>query len=106
MRQTFVQYIFQRFAVGEVLAFNAPAGTKSPSVADGYWLMLHPLSVGRQTLNSAVRSMKTGLHQHEVHRHCVALSLATMTLGHSSITDRRRRMSRFANIKTQIGAKW
>ena len=32
---------------------NTPAGTYSPMVTDGYYLMLHPMSVGRHTVHFA-----------------------------------------------------
>lgn len=31
--------------------FGYPAGTRTPSVADGYWIMLTPLSAGTHTIN-------------------------------------------------------
>jgi hypothetical protein len=39
-------------------AFGAPAGVLGPQVADGYWLMLAPLSVGPHTIRS--RAVFTG----------------------------------------------
>jgi hypothetical protein len=38
--------------------FEAPPGTLGPNVADGYWLMLAPLSVGKHTIRS--RAVFTG----------------------------------------------
>ena len=35
----------------EISGLNAPPGSKSPAVADGYYLMLEPLSVGYHTIH-------------------------------------------------------
>jgi hypothetical protein len=44
----------------EYVGFDAPAGTTSPSVADGYWLLLHPFSVGRHVIEFGGTFDETG----------------------------------------------
>ncbi len=49
------------FPVGAV--FGIPAGTLSPHVADGYWLMLTPLTPGSHTIHVHVTNPDYGIEQ-------------------------------------------
>jgi hypothetical protein len=40
--------------VGFLFGFPVPAGTYSPAVSDGYWLMFKPLTPGTHTIHSRV----------------------------------------------------
>ena len=44
-------YVLPENNIYAAFGANVPAGTVSPAVADGYWLMVAPLSVGEHTIN-------------------------------------------------------
>jgi hypothetical protein len=50
---------------------GVPAGTYSPNVSDGYWLMLSPLSKGKHTIHAHVKAPNTvfGLIEFDVVTH-------------------------------------